>query len=115
MGLIDERLNEAGNIPELIAEIAAGNDGIFGEGLIHASGATTENAEAEGVGAVFSDHVHRVDNVTLALGHLLAVGVKHETVEIDFAEGNFASDVEAHHDHAGDPSKENVGAGFHDV
>lgn len=45
----------------------------------------------------------------------MAVGVKHETVEIDFAEGNFASDVEAHHDHAGDPSKENVGAGFHNV
>lgn len=115
MGLIDERLNKAGDIPEFITEIAAGNDGIFGEGLIHAGGAATEDAETEGVGTIFSDHVHRIDDITLTFRHFLAVGVEDETVEIDFAEGNFAGDVEAHHDHAGDPSKENVGAGFHDV
>ncbi len=115
MRFVDERLDEARDIPEFIAEIAAGDDGIFGEGLVHASGATAENAEAESVGTVFGDHIHRIDDVAFALGHFLAMSVEHKTVKVDFAEGNFAGDIEAHHDHAGDPSKENIGTGFHDV
>jgi len=83
--------------------------------LIHAGGTTAENAEAESVGTVFGDHIHRIDDVAFALGHFLTVGVKDKTMEIDLAEGDFAGDVETHHNHAGDPGKENVGAGFHDV
>lgn len=115
MGLVDERLDKAGDIPEFITEIATGDNGIFGESLVHASRAATENTKAESVGAVFGDHIHGIDNVAFALGHLLAVGVENETMKINFAEGNFAGDIEAHHNHAGDPSEENVGAGFHDI
>lgn len=112
---VNERLNEAGDIPEFVTEIATGNDGIFGEGLVHTGRAATKNTEAESVGTVFRNHVHGIDDVALALGHFLAVGVEDETVEIDFAEGDFTGDVETYHNHAGDPSKEDVGASFHDV
>lgn len=115
MGFVDEGLNEAGDVPEFVAEIAARDNGIFGEGLVHTGGTAAENTEAEGIGAIFGDHIHRVDDVAFTLGHFLAVSVEHETMEIDFAEGNFAGDVEAHHDHAGDPSEEDVGTGFHDI
>lgn len=115
MRFIDEGLDEAGDIPEFITEIAAGDDGILGEGLVHAGGAAAENTEAEGVGAVFRNHVHRIDDVAFALGHFLAVSVENEAMEINFAEGNFTGDVKAHHNHAGDPGEEDVGAGFHDV
>ena len=80
-----------------------------------AGGAAAEDAEAEGVGAVFGDEVERVDDVTLGLAHFFAVGVEDEAVEVDFFEGDLAGDVETHHNHAGDPGEEDVGAGFHDV
>ena len=43
------------------------------------------------------------------------MSVKNKAVEIDFFERNLASDINSHHNHAGDPGKENVGTGFHDV
>lgn len=36
-------------------------------------------------------------------------------MKINFAERNFTCDINSHHDHAGDPSEEDVGAGFHDA
>ena len=36
-------------------------------------------------------------------------------MKVNFAERNFTCDINSHHNHAGDPSEENVGAGFHDV
>lgn len=36
-------------------------------------------------------------------------------MKIHFTERNFTCYINPHHNHAGDPSKENVGAGFHDV
>ena len=55
VGFVDHALDEAGDVPEFIAEVAAGDDGVFGEGLVHTGGATAENAETEGVGTVFGD------------------------------------------------------------
>lgn len=63
--VIDDGLDEAGDVPEFVAEVAAGDDGVFGEGLVHAGGAAAEDAEAEGVGAVFGDEVDGVDDVAL--------------------------------------------------
>ena len=54
-----------GDVPEFVAEVAAGDDGIFAEGLVHAGGAAAEDAETESVGAVFGDKVHWVNNVAL--------------------------------------------------
>ncbi len=36
-------------------------------------------------------------------------------MKINFAERNFTCHINSHHDHAGDPRKENVGAGLHDI
>lgn len=36
-------------------------------------------------------------------------------MKINFAERNFTCDINSHHDHAGDPGEEDVGAGFHDA
>lgn len=36
-------------------------------------------------------------------------------MKIDFFKRNFTRYINTHHDHAGDPSEENVGAGFHDT
>lgn len=36
-------------------------------------------------------------------------------MKINFAERNFTCDINSHHDHAGDPGEEDVGAGFHDT
>jgi len=63
VGFVDHALNEAGDVPEFVTEVTAGDDGIFGEGLVHTGGAAAENAETEGVGAVFRDKFDWVDNV----------------------------------------------------
>ena len=113
--IIGHRLDETGDVPEFVTEVAAGDDGLFGEGLVHAGGATPEDAETEGVGAIFGNEIHRIDDVAFTLAHLLAVGVEDETVEVDLLKRNFARNVKPHHNHTGNPGKEDVGASFHDV
>ena len=39
--VVDEVLDEARDVPEFVAEVTAGNDGVFAEGLIHAGGAAS--------------------------------------------------------------------------
>ena len=46
-------VDETGDVPEFVAEVARGKNGIFGESLSHAGGAATENTETEGIGTVF--------------------------------------------------------------
>ena len=81
--------------------------------------------EADGVGAEALDDVDGVDDVALGLGHLLAVGVADEAVDVDLSEGDgvgeralaavghgdVEGEVAAEHDHAGDPEEEDVEAG----
>ncbi len=81
--------------------------------------------EAHGVGSVALNDLDGINDVAFGLGHLLAVGVAHERVDVDFAEGYgifevaFAAvghghvrhEVAAEHDHAGDPEEEDVEAG----
>ena len=47
--VIDELLDEARDVPEFIAEIAAGDNFARAEGLIDAGGATSDETEPEGV------------------------------------------------------------------
>lgn len=77
MRFVDEGLDEAGDVPEFITEVAARNDGVFREGLVHAGGATTENAEAEGVRAIFRDELDWVNDVAFRFRHFLTMRVKH--------------------------------------
>ena len=50
---VHDALDKTGDVPEFVTEVAAGDDTVFGEGLIHAGGAAAEDAEAESIGAVF--------------------------------------------------------------
>ena len=43
------------------------------------------------------------------------MGIENEAVEVHLFKRNFASDIEAHHNHAGDPGEEDVRGGFHDI
>ncbi len=71
------------------------------------------------------DDLDGVDDVALGLGHLFAVGVADEGVDVDLAErngfgeraraavghGDVAREPAAEHDHARDPEEEDVEAG----
>ncbi len=57
------------------------------------------------------DQVDGVEHVALGLGHLVAVGVAHQAVDVDLAERHVAHELEPHHDHAGDPEEDDVEAG----
>ena len=46
---VDEALDETRDVPEFVAEIAAGNDTVFAESLVHAGGTTTENAKTKSI------------------------------------------------------------------
>ena len=56
------------------------------------------------------DEVQRVQRVALGLGHLLAVGVAHQRIDVDVAERHLAGEVQRHHDHPGDPEEDDVKA-----
>ncbi len=57
------------------------------------------------------DQVDGVEHVALGLGHLVAVGVAYQAVDIDFLERYVVHELQAHHDHAGDPEEDDVEAG----
>ncbi len=63
-----------------------------------------------GIGAELVDQVQRVDDVALGLGHLGALFVAHQPVDIDRVERHLVHDRKLHHHHPGDPEKDDVEA-----
>ena len=61
------------------------------------------------------DQVERVDDVALRLRHLLPVLVADQARDVDLAERHLAPELEAHHDHPGDPEEDDVEAGHEHV
>ncbi len=65
------------------------------------------------------NHIQRVNDVTLGLGHLLAFVIADQTGHVDGLKRNLRftvfifDEVHGHHDHAGDPEEDNVEAGHH--
>ena len=104
-------LGKAAGVPELGAEIPVSRNALRVE-LQHA----TERGhgrigKAQGIGAVFVDDLQRVDDVAQGLGHLLALGVADEAMEIDGVEGDILDHGKLHHHHPGDPEEDDVEAG----
>ncbi len=122
---VDVHLEEAGGVPDLVGEGAVALGAGFVEGDVGAGRGLRGEGETDGVGAVFRDDLDGVDHVALGLGHLLAVGVADQGVDVDVAEGDGVGEralaavgvgdveheVAAEHDHAGDPEEEDVEAG----
>ena len=52
-----------------------------------------------------------IQYVALGLGHLLAVLVANQAVNINFVKRHIAHELDAHHDHACDPEENDVEAG----
>ena len=75
---------------------------------LHQAGGALRDQRLE-VDAV--DEVERVDDVALRLRHLLAVLVADQAGDVDLAERHVAHELEAHHDHPGDPEEDDVEAG----
>ncbi len=78
--------------------------------LHHAAGALGH----QGLQLDAVDEIDGVEDVALGLGHLVAVGVAHQAVDVDLAEGHVAHELEAHHDHARHPEEDDVEAGDQD-
>ena len=61
------------------------------------------------------NEVHRVQHIAFALAHFLALCIAHQAVDVDVLEGHGAGrvlgcgrEVRGHHDHPGDPEKDDV-------
>ena len=88
--------------------MAVALDARFGHADIAAHGGQRNQGEAQRVRAVLVDHVKGIDAVAEALGHLAALFVTHQRMNVGVAEGNLSHEVLPHHDHAGHPEEENV-------
>ena len=65
-------MDEAGDVPEFVAKVAAGDYFAATESLVDAGAAAGDEAETKCIGAVLGDDFDWVDDVTLGFGHLLA-------------------------------------------
>jgi hypothetical protein len=124
-GAVDVHEEEAGGVPDFVGEGAVAFGSGHVEGDVGAGRGHGRQREADGIGAVLLDDLDGVDDVALGLGHLFAVGVADQGVDVDLAEGNrvgerarapvghgdVLGEPDAQHDHAGDPEEEDVEAG----
>ena len=73
-------------------------------GLHHVAGALfQQRVQADAV-----DQVDGVQHVALGLGHLLALAIAHQAVDVNGLEGDFTGKFQRHHDHPGDPEEDDV-------
>ena len=100
---------ETGGIPELGGKIAVTSNTVFAHVNMRFH---RRHKEAQRVSTVFFDGFHRVNGVALGLGHLTALLVADQTVDIAFAERNFFHHVHAHHHHSGNPEENDIKAGY---
>ena len=61
------------------------------------------------------DQVQGIQAVALGLGHLAALRITHQAVDVNLPERHFAGELERHHDHAGHPKEDDVVAGHQHV
>ena len=57
---------------EFVAEVARGDDFADTKGLVDASAAGGDETKAERIGAIFGNDSHRINDIALGFGHLLA-------------------------------------------
>ena len=97
---------------DAVGEVLAGLLGdLLGQvRLHHALGALGD----QGLQLDAVDQIDGVEHVALGLGHLVAVGVAHQAVDVDVPKGHVTHELEPHHDHPGDPEEDDVEAGDQD-
>ena len=87
-GAVDVLEEEAGGVPDFVGEgaIAFGSRDV--EGDVGARRGHAGEGEADRIRSVLLDDLDGVDDVALGLGHLLAVGVADEGVDVDLLKGD---------------------------
>ena len=70
--IVDHLLDEAGDVPEFVAEVARGDDFADTKGLVDASATGGDETKAERIGAIFGNDSHRINDIALGFGHLLS-------------------------------------------
>src|SRR5439155_3823234 len=78
--------HETSCIPDLIGKITIPLSSIFRKCNVGARGSHGCQREARGIGPEALDDVDRVDHIPLGFGHLLALGIPYQRVNIDLAE-----------------------------
>ena len=102
---------EAGSVPDLVAEVAVGLHPLVIETGVVAGGDAGAQGEAQGVGAVFVDDLHGVDAVAQGFGHLAALVIPDDAVDEHILEGDLLHLLHAGEDHPGHPEEDDVIAG----
>ena len=87
-GALDVHEDEARGVPDLVGEGAIAFGAGFAEGDVGAGRGHGGEGEPHSIRAVLFDDLDRVDDVAFGLGHLLAVGVADQRVDVDLAEGD---------------------------
>ena len=116
---------ELGGVEQLGGEVAGGGCVVLADGQIHARIRAAGQGEAQRVRAVLLHPVHRVDAVAQGLGHLAALFVAHQAVQVKVLERNlraavgalpkdfrgFLAGEGAEHHHARHPEEQDVVGG----
>ena len=99
-----ERSDEAQRIPQLVVEASRLVALFFIETqLLRFEPHLAQDAEAEPVGAVLLDQIHRVDRVAEALAHLAALQIEHQRRDEHGRKRHAPDEVQPEHHHARRP------------
>jgi len=105
--------HKAASIPELVGEVAVGFHLFQAQVGVFAGGGAHQQGETQRVGAKVIHDVDWVDHIALGFGHFLAVLIAHQAMQVDGVEGGLLGELEAAHNHARHPEKQDVVAGLH--
>ena len=121
-GALQVHQGEPRGVPEFVAEVAAhvepGRGVAAGRGVLDHRhphilrlGGHPGQREAQGIRPVRVDDLQRIDAVAEALLHRPAFAVLDHRMDIHITERHVAHVVQAHHDHAGDPQRDDLAGG----
>ena len=105
---LHELAEDVEGVPDLVGEVAPHLELRGVELDVLPLRAEHRQRVAHGIGPVLIDHLQRVDAVAQALRHPPAVLVLDHAGDEHIPEGNLAREVNARHDHAGDPEEQDV-------
>ena len=104
-------LGKAAGVPQLGAKVAVARDTLGIELKRPAKACHRRIGKAQRICAEFVDDLKRINDIAQGFRHLLALGVAHQPVQIDRLERHLIDHCQLHHHHAGDPEKDDIGAG----
>ena len=105
-GLI--HFGKTGSVPQLGAEIAVSLDPLHVQFQHTPDGCHGRIGEPQRIRAVFINDVQWVNHVARGFGHLLALGIADQPVQINRIKGDLIDHGQLHHHHPRNPEKQNI-------